>query len=362
MNAERVLAVVNLLRSELVRTRPYDELDALMNTLTQGSAEAAGVKERLNRLLSNAESNFLVPSARAIVRGIGANNLVGAGLAARLNALLDDYRLTPQEQITVIGQMSGEVLQFEGVLNNFVQTAAKLGIRPWYLPNGQCEVGILYPDVGVISNVESLSKESDDLNAALRVFMEIGGELGSPQIRELSSSGVQLFLAVSTAVGAIVVRAIDKVLDIVKKKYEIDKLRLEIEKLQLDIDAARQLSDKREAVEDQGKREPATEIIGAYAGAYAGRRNELLIALRSALTFIVVQAERGVVFEVSASNRTSDGKTLEEASSSQDTAAIEATSLALVHRLGAAMNELAARRDQLLLDSAVQDVAGSRGS
>lgn len=362
MNAERLLAVVNLLRSELGRTRPYDELNALMNALTQGAAEAAGVKERLNRLLSNADSNHLVPSARAIVQGIGANNLVGAGLAARLNALLDDYRLTPQEQIAVIRQISDEVIRFQGVLNNFAEMATSLRIKQWCLPNGQCEVGILYPDVGVISDVESLSKEGDDLNATLRTFMEIGGELGSPQIRELSSSGVQVFLAVSAAVGFVVAKAIDKVLDIVKKKYEIEKLRLEIEKLHLDIDAARQLNDKRDAIEDQGKTEAASEIIGAYVGTDAGRRNELLIALRSALTFIVVQVERGVVFEVSAAERTSDGKTLEEASSSQGAAAIEATSLALVHGLGTAMNELAARRDQLLLDSAVQDVAESRGS
>jgi hypothetical protein len=60
----------------------------------------------------------------------------------RLQALLDDYRLSPKEAANVIAQISSEVLNFNGYLNNYGNSSKNLRVAPNDLADGECEVGI----------------------------------------------------------------------------------------------------------------------------------------------------------------------------------------------------------------------------
>jgi hypothetical protein len=351
MNAERLLEVVSLLRLEISQTRPYDRLEVLAKALDQGTAAAVQFKEEFVGSLREAPSNHLVPSARTIIKEMQAGSRIGDGLADHLTALFEDYRLGQAEKAAIVRRVANDILRFEGFLNNFHDSAAQLGIRPHALRNGECEIGVLYPRGAVLIDLSNLTEKSSNLDAGLRVFMEVGGELGSPRLSQVASSELQIFVSVSAAIGALFVKAIEKVLAIVKAKLEIDKVRLEIEQLGLDIDAAKQLRERKGTLEEQRKEEAVDEIMATYVSTDDGRRNELRIRCRNALTFMLIEAERGVVFEVAASQNTSEGVPIAEARTSQGTSAIEATNLQLAQRLGIVMNELAAQRDRLLLSA-----------
>ena len=343
--------MIDLLRSEIEKeNRVYEGLEKLATLMEQGSlASAEGVREQVIDILLNAQSNLLPPSWRAIIQEIGGASLVGLGLASRLQALLEDYRLSPKEAASVVRAIHGEILNFNGFINNHGNSARGLGIKPYTLAPGTCEIGVLYPEVGVIHDLESLVNESEQLDTALRAFMEVGGATGSPNIKQLSSSEPSMFFEVVASVGAAVATAISKVLGIIKSKLEIDKLRLEIEQKKIDPESAKRLKSRVQSVENEGLDEATETVLEFYMGSDEGRRNELRISTKNALRFMLVQTQRGVVFEVTASSRTSEGLTTEEAAKIQGPPSIEARQLKVSKELGGSMKELAAKREQLLL-------------
>ena len=276
----------------------YENLTRLQKALEQNLPEQLqAIKDQILDILSKAASNSLPPSWRIVIQEIGADNIVGAGLASRLRALLEDYRLSPKEASSLVGAIHTEMMTLHGNLNNYSNFARSLGLEPYTLGPGECEIGVIYPKTGVISDLESLVQESKDLDIALRAFMEIGGAAGSPRIKQVSSSEISIFFDVLAGVGAAVAKAIEKILGIIKTKGEIDKLRQEIEEKRIDLEAANLLKARAQAVEEKGLEEAAGAVIEIYVGSDEGRKNELRISVKNALGFMLIQTQRGILFE-----------------------------------------------------------------
>lgn len=354
MNIERLLEVVEILREELDKShRVYEPLGKLIKHLEQGeSEEAQSVKNSIVNLLSKASSNNFTPSRQAMLREIGGEKLVGLGLADRLRALLEDYRLSPKEAAKVFAEIHSEVLNFNGSLNNLLNTSLRLGFKPHGIPAGKCEIGVLYPKPEVIADLGSFAEASRDLDHALRTFMEIGGTPGSPRIGQISSSDIAFFFTVAAGVGLAVAKCIEKILELIQRKYEIEKVRLEIEEKKLGLEIAKKLKEQEKEVEDAGVKEAAETIFQLYEGPDEGRRNELRIAVSGAARFMVVQVKRGVIFEVAASGVTAKGVEIQKAQEEKGKEASEAFQLEEVRRLGGSMRQLAAKREQLALPEA----------
>lgn len=349
MNVERLLTVVDMLRSELEsEARIYELLDEIRNSLTRGSSPDAA-RTKIVQTLSQARSNFIPPSWREIVEEIGGRNLVGLGLASRLQALLVDYRLAPREVDILIGRISDEVRNFHGNLNNFSNFARALRISRYELAAGECEIGVLYPRPSVMPDLESVVAETRELDANMRVFTEIGGMPGSSKLRQINSSDLTIILGVTASVGAVVSVAINKIMDMLKKKYEIEKLRLEIEQKKMEIEAAKLLRDREKVIEEEGIKEASEAIIEFYELDDEGRRNELAVGARKALAFMTAQIRRGIVFEVTPSAETTEGEGIQEAAKRQDNLALQAQHLLLAQKLGGAMTMFAEKRSQLAL-------------
>jgi hypothetical protein len=354
VNTERLLEVVEILRDEVEKShRVYELLDELIQFLRQGAIERAqSVKNSTVNLLSKAPSNYFTPSRQSILREIGGDKLVGRGLADRIKALLEDYRLSPKEAAQVFTEIHREVLEFNGFINNLRNTSQRLGLKPHMIPAGKCEIGVIYPKPEVIADLGNLVDESRDLDHALRTFMEIGGTPGSPKISQISSSDIAFFLTVAASVGLAISKCIEKILEFIQKKYEIEKIRLEVEEKKIGLEIAKKLRAQEKEVEDAGVAEASGIILKLYEGTDEGRRNELGVAANGAARFMVVQVQRGVIFEVAASNVTSKGIDIQKAQEEKGKLSPEALQLKEVLRLGGSMRELAARREQLALPEA----------
>lgn len=362
MNTDRFLEVADVLRAELEKeNRVYELLATLAERLKENDREGIeAATERVLSALANARSNEFAPSRRAIVREIGGENLIGKGLADRLKALLEDYRLSPGEAAKVVQDINKEVQTFYGFLNNLAISSLRLGLEPHTISPGECEVGVLYPKPAVISDLDSLVHEARDLDHVLRTFMEIGGASGSPRVSHVSSSDIAFYFSVAAGVGYAVSKCIDKVLEIFHKKLEIDKARLEVEKLEIDVEIAKQLKERGEALEEKNVDAAADFIVKLYEGPDGGRRNELRLKSKVAVRFMVEQIKRGVIFEVTASSVTSKGLSVEEAVAKKGALAGEARQLAEVHRLGGSMRELAAKREQIVIPARAASVSADR--
>src|SRR5581483_10515420 len=119
MNAERVIEVVRVLRHELDENPVLQPLDEIAKILRARDLDGAKARlQSLDRLLFRAPSNRFSPSRYLILRAIGGAKLVGNGLATRLDALLNDYRLDPAEMSPIVAQVHHELHNFQGLLNN----------------------------------------------------------------------------------------------------------------------------------------------------------------------------------------------------------------------------------------------------
>jgi hypothetical protein len=149
--------------------------------------------------------------------------------------------------------------------------------------------------------------------------------------------------------------AISQALELIKKKYEIEKLRLEIEEKKIDNESAKRLKEREKSVVDEGLDQITGVLAKLYEGNDEGRRNELRIAIRNTAGFLLIQIQRGVVFEVVGSPKTSEGKKVEEVEKGEGPSAIEARNLVLVQKFGGTMQAIVAKRDQLALLSGHED-------
>jgi len=350
MHAERLLRIAELLVAELNDYRLLPLLNELQQALEGGRHDdVAPLLDQIHEISGSAPSNAWPPSQRLILSEIGGNGLVGLSAWTRLEAFMKDYRLSPKAAAALVTELHGEILNFEGTLKNFANSARRLRREPDVLPPGTCEIGVLYPFPELVPDVEAMHREFKALDDALRVFGELGGSAGSLRIRNISTSDLSVFLAASAATGALVAKAIEKILDLLKKRLEIKALRLQLEKMELEIDAAKRLQEREARLMEQGIDDLTDEIIEICHIDDEGRRNELRISTGHSLRFMVMQAERGVVFEVAASLRTSSGAQLEEASERGDEYAVEARHLALAAEHGAAMTARALERGRLAI-------------
>jgi len=354
VNTQRFLEVVELLRTELNTHRVLDGLSRLKTALQTDPSRAERLKEEILSTLAQAPSNLFSPSSRLIVRSMKAHSLLGIGAGQRLQALLTDYRLNPREAGSLVGELASEILQLEGYLNNFSSSARQLGMEPHRVKAGHCEIGILYPFPDVVADLPSLRLEVDELNKHLRYLLEAGGMHGDPRLVEVSTNDLAIFLLATASAGAAVATAIERTLALIQRRLEIQRLRLEIEQREIDLEAAKLLREREEAVTDEGTREAVTVVMARAEIQDEGRRNELEIAIGHSIRFLLQNSERGVIFEVTSSQHTSDGTEVNEAVRSEGPRQREAQDLILAKRDGAAQRTFAERREQLLLPRSIQ--------
>lgn len=344
MNTEKLLALARSLLWELNEYRLLPVLNELIEALKGGDAAGGRTEELLavaRELSAAAPSNAWPPSSVLMLQKIGGKGLVGSSAFDRLHALMSDYRLSSAATASLVAELHKEILHFEGILKNLVNTAVRLNLGPDELEPGSTEIGVVFPSPRIVVDLESLVREAKDLDAALRVFGELGGCSGSFRIRLVTSSSLVLFLTATASVGALLASAISKALDLYMKKLEIEKARLEIEKLKLEVSAAEELRQKEQAVIEDGLSAVAEELVTHSQVKNEGRRNELRTATRSALMYLIVNIERGVVFEVSSSPKTSSGAALPEAESGEGPETLEVRQLNYAADQGASMRSLA---------------------
>lgn len=358
MHNERLLRVARALLWELKEFRLLPLLNGLKMSLERGERDDDEIERILGsvgEISESAPSNRWPPSWTLMLRDIGGEGLVGRSAYDRLSALFEDYRLSPKAVAALIGELHGEILRFEGILNNFINSSEALERDADELTAGSCEIGILYPFPGVITTLETLYEEIKDLDDALRTFAELGGAAGSLRLRQVSTSLFEVFVYATPAVGALVATAIGKILDLYIKRLQIQKARLEVEKLRLDVDSAKSLRESEQAIMKEGVDAIANHLVKLSVVDNEGRCNELRVATGLSLRFLVAQLDRGVVFEVVASNSTAAGKSFDLAQSEGGADALEAEQLALASERGASMRAFAVQQSFVAIPEQVGD-------
>ena len=354
MDAEILHEVVALISDELNEFSVLKHLDPLANALRKNDLQEA------ERLLASAEevldqcpSNRLIPSRDRVFRSIGGLLLTGNGLAQRLRGVTSEEVLSPAEEAAIIEGIRKEIHKFHGIVNNLRNYLGHVNISIPYLPADECEIGVIYT-ANSQDHLDTFIDELKDLDRHMRVFNEIGGAAESPRVRALASGSYEIYLAVTTTAAAAVALAIDKILAWRKSWWETELLKIQVREKTRNNSAVQAIEEQQEAERAAALEAAERELWSHYTIKNQARSKEVQIALTQALRFILLQVEKGVVFEVRAPLPKDTPRDLPNK---------QQTLLSEIRSKGGGMRDLLRAREQLLLPSATADEtdAGAAG-
>ena len=310
MNAERLHAVAQRILDDFGELNLVNLLGTAVSTLsssvTQPNAQNA---EAFNQALADLRdklrkcaSNTFVPSYFRILEAIGGADKTGTGLASRVEALLEEERITPATALTQIQELSEEVTKFHQQLKKLVEAFKALNVARDVTSGGEAELGVLLPRELVSNDLEGLTRELRLIDRHLKVLAEVaGGEAGSFGIRSLGTDSLDVFLAASPVVAACIMHAAERLAGLYKQILEIRILRRQLEEKRVPKNAIEPIRKHEEEIIRRQLGEISDEIMSRfYRGADAARKNELGTALSHALKFLADRIDRGLDIEASA--------------------------------------------------------------
>jgi hypothetical protein len=307
MEVERLLAVVQDVETEFEHGQTSLLQQLLQRYTTARNSPAQDLTEpieeahkKLNDYLRQSTFNTYSPSKTAILKALGGDKLTGEAFINRINEALVSPGMTTAGIVTRITDLQKEAEDFRKACEKASAGLAALGVKPYRLPQGAYDVGVLIPGHLVDNKLGALSKQFESWNKIIRAFIEVAGEdEREVRMRGLSTGSFELYVAVGVMAADLLARAIERLAELYLKILEIQKRRKELTELGAPVSEAREIKKFEKEFLEKEIKDLAKELIKqAHSRVDAGRRAELetllTISLKQAATFI----DRGGVVEV----------------------------------------------------------------
>ncbi|HVQ57848.1 MAG TPA: hypothetical protein VMS60_02965 [Solirubrobacterales bacterium] len=318
MNAERLHAIVDVLKKEITETRYPRHLKGLVKGLEGLAEKPADPKSQrqvdaeiqsLRRILSNSVADDFSPIWRREIEAMEIADLVGNALLAQIEAVLDANDDAPDAAAAQMAQIQGVVERFIGAVNGAASSLHFFRIGDEHLNPGDFEVGFMIPRKRVNNGLKSLGEEFVALQQLLGPFSELAGE-NRPEVnvRAISSSEFQVFLIAGPTIAASVAYALDRLASVYERILHIRLMEKELAKSDIPDTVLDPLSSHIEdliAVEIEAITEA---LVDRSTLTDEGRLNELRTELRMELAELAQRIEQGYNVEVRTGELPEGGK------------------------------------------------------
>ena len=309
MNAERLHAVAKAIHQDLKDAQERSLLEqltsALQNQVNQPQQpnhqqQVSTVLKSLDVALEASTSNDFSPVYRQTLEAIGASELLGRPLLARIRQVFEKNQITPSVALDEIKRIRSEVDLLSKAMEQLLDAFVKLGIDSEELDPGECELGLLIPRNAVKNKLESFASELTLLNKTFGTFSELAtGSRPGFDIRTISSTDLTVFLELGPVVCACAAVAIERVVGLYKQLLEIRLLRKQLVEQGVTEKALQGVDSHANSHMKDGIDKVIADLIEKYAANHdEGRRNELRTELRHALNRIANRIDTGYNFEV----------------------------------------------------------------
>jgi hypothetical protein len=250
--------------------------------------------------VSDTDSDKFSPTWRQILREIGGDCFFGKALKEHIETVLAKNQITPAVALRELLQTLEKLQRFEGALNSAASAFQQFGIGDEKLRPGECEVGVLIPRQAVKNQLLDFSEELKELGFILNTFSEVAtGKPDQLEIRTLSSSDLLVYLQASAPYAACLAVAIERIVALYKQLLEIRKLHQEIRKQGVPEKETTGIEKYANELMQKGIQNASEEIVNEYyQQAEKGRKNELTIAVRLAMSKIANRIDHGFNLEV----------------------------------------------------------------
>jgi hypothetical protein len=306
VNAERLHAIVDVLKREITETKYPKHLKGLVNGLeglaempTQSQKQVDAEIESLRSILGNSVTNDFSPIWRREIEAMEIAGLVGKSLLAQIETALDANEKAPDVAAAQMAEIQEVVEKFIGAVNGAASSLRFFRIGDEHLDPGDFEVGFMIPRKRVNNGLKSLGEEFVALQQLLGPFSELAGEnRPEVEVRTISSSEFQIFLVAGPTVAASVAYALDRLASVYERILHIRLMEKELAKSDIPDTVLDPLSSH---IEDLVRTEidAITEaIVDKSTLSDEGRLNELRTELRMDLAELAERLEQGYDVEV----------------------------------------------------------------
>ena len=318
MNAERLHAIANAIREDLLTTNAAKVLQQLSQALQnqidspQEPSYQTQLAEHLKTLteaLRRAPSNQFPPTWKQALEELGAADLFGSVLAERIEEIFGRNQITPVVARKEIEQIITRLTAFQKAIDEIRSAFSNLDIGAEELEPGAAELGVLIPRDFVENKLEGFAEELEKLDGIFAVFAEVAtGSRPGFVIRSISSSDLSVFLGLSTSVAACVAVAVERIVALYKQLLEIRKLHGELQDQSVPEKNLKGIEEYANSFMDKNIDEVATSLLNDfYKHTDGARKNELKIELRYSLRKIANRIDQGFNLEVRVAPPTQEG-------------------------------------------------------
>jgi hypothetical protein len=309
MNAEKLHKIAIFLKEDFSRSEIRSLLAGLSEALTNQvnnpahptfQQQVIDFLKSIETNLLKSKTNNLTPAWNHIINEIGAAEFIGTTLWNSIIKIFRENTITPtvamQEINNINSRLTNYIASIEGLVNSF--SALKIGQE--LLSPGECEIGIVIPRLEVKNELPIFGKELIEFNKILGVFSEVTtGNREDFKVRTISSSDLTVFLDSAPKVAACLAVAIERIIALYKTMLEIKKLKFEIETQGVPQDALKGIEDHANESMKSGLQTLSDELVEShYKEKDKGRKNELKIELKFALSKLANRIDRGYGVDV----------------------------------------------------------------
>lgn len=309
MNAERLHVIARAIKHEMQSTRIVNLLQQLSSNLQnqvnqpQQPQHQQSVVDSLRSLydaLENAASNKFSPAWTQITEEIGAHDLLGTNLQARLQDIFERNQITPSIAHEEVTKLFKEAQELNSALDQLLAGFNHLKIGFEELDPGECELGVLIPREFVRNDLDSFGKELEELDSIFKTFAEVAvGTRPNLNIRTISSSDLTVFLDLAPEIAACTAIAIERIIALYKQLLEIRKLHKDMKDQGVPEDSLVGVEDHANNLMNNGIDKLAVELLDRYfANGDNCRKNELQTGLRFALKKVANRIDNGFNIEI----------------------------------------------------------------
>lgn len=308
MNADRLNALLHLLRDDFNKTKLPQRIEKLSNALQQlvqqqhpnhQQAVGAALKE-VQTALDESEIDELSPAWKEMLSEIGYTESLGDAARIRLNESFKQADVTPTLVKEEVDVLKNEITGLHNAVNQGISAFETLSIGAEELDPGECELGFMVPREAIEYRLDAFASECREFDFIFGTFSEVvTGHRDHYRISTISSSDLSVFLDSAPAVAALVATAAERIVAFYKQLLEVRKLRSEMLKQDVPKEAFKAIDEHSNSKMSNAIDEIAKGIMVDHGDKHdSGRRNELENSLRISLQKLANRIDRGYHIEV----------------------------------------------------------------
>ncbi|MBF8265457.1 MAG: hypothetical protein HW384_1321 [Dehalococcoidia bacterium] len=309
MNIERLHAIATAIIADINNTKTASTLQQLVESLQnqvnqpQSPQFQKQVSQHLDALyvsLANAPSNNFSPAWKQALKELGVHDLLGANLSNHVREIFERNQITPSVALQRLQSLSKQLVTCKTSLEQVISSFQQLNIGAEKLEPGKCELGILVPRKAINNNLNEFADDIIKLNKIFSTFSELTtGTRPGFEIRSISSSDLNVFLAMPLATAAAVAVAVERVVSLYKQILEVRKLHGELKNQGVPRKSLKGVENHANIIMVKGIDKLVTELLKKYyKNKDEGRRNELDTELHYSLKAIATRIDKGYSVEV----------------------------------------------------------------